>query len=80
MLVHVIDCATQEPNRDPISDLDVIEAEIEAYDQLMRAGFAGRPRIVALNKIDVPEARDLADLVGPELAARGLPVHPVSAA
>ena len=30
-----------------------------------------RPRLVALNKIDVPEARDLADLVKPELEARG---------
>ena len=33
-----------------------------------------------LNKIDVPEARDLAELVVPELEARGLTVHLVSAA
>ena len=33
-----------------------------------------------LNKIDVPEARDLADLVKPELEARGLAVYEVSAA
>jgi GTP-binding protein len=39
-----------------------------------------RPRIIVLNKIDVPEARDLADLVKPELAARGLAVYEVSAA
>ncbi|MGH3264957.1 MAG: Obg family GTPase CgtA, partial [Trebonia sp.] len=31
-------------------------------------------------KIDVPEARDLADLVKPELEARGLAVYEVSAA
>jgi GTP-binding protein len=33
-----------------------------------------------LNKIDVPEARELADLVKPELTARGLAVYEVSAA
>jgi GTP-binding protein len=39
-----------------------------------------RPRLVVLNKIDVPEARDLADLVKPELEARGLAVYEISAA
>jgi GTP-binding protein len=39
-----------------------------------------RPRLVVLNKIDVPEARDLADLVKPDLEARGLRVFEISAA
>src|ERR1700753_878311 len=30
-LVHVLDCATIEPGRDPLSDLDTIEAELAAY-------------------------------------------------
>ncbi|KWX02013.1 GTPase ObgE [Carbonactinospora thermoautotrophica] len=72
-LVHVIDCATVEPDRDPISDLDVIEAELAAY-----GGLADRPRLVALNKIDVPDARELAELVKPDLEARGLRVFPIS--
>jgi GTP-binding protein len=89
-LVHVLDCATSEPGRDPITDLDTIEAELAAYEDLtgsalINTGLAGiplkdRPRIIALNKIDVPEARDLADLVKPELEARGLAVYEVSAA
>ena len=89
-LVHVLDCATSEPGRDPITDLDTIEAELAAYEDLVGAalantGLAGiplkdRPRIIVLNKIDVPEARDLADLVKPELEARGLAVYEVSAA
>ena len=54
VLVHVLDCATEEPGRDPISDLDAIEAELTAYEELTGASMAGRPRIVALNKIDVP--------------------------
>ncbi|NHC12685.1 GTPase ObgE [Motilibacter deserti] len=74
-LVHVLDCATIEPGRDPLTDLDVIEAELAEY-----GGLADRPRLVALNKVDVPDARDLADMVRPELEARGLQVLEVSAA
>jgi GTP-binding protein len=80
VFVHVLDCATEEPGRDPISDLDALEAELTAYEELTGAHMADRPRIVALNKIDVPAARELADLVEPELQARGLVVHQVSAA
>ena len=84
-LVHVLDCATTEPGRDPISDLDTIEAELAAYEQavgdaLVSTRLTGRPRIVALNKVDVPEGRELADLVKPEIEARGLAVYEVSAA
>ena len=80
VLVHVIDCATQEPGRDPETDLDVIEGELSSYDELTNAGLASRPRVVVLNKIDVPEARDLAEIVTPDLQQHGLPVYEVSAA
>ena len=75
VLVHVVDCATPEPGRDPVSDIDVIEAELEAY-----GGLSDRPRMVALNKVDVPEARDLASMVFGDLEQRGWPVFAVSAA
>jgi GTP-binding protein len=74
VLVHVLDCATLEPGRDPISDLDVIEAELAAY-----GGLGDRPRVVALNKTDIPDGRDLADIVRADLEARGLAVYEVSA-
>ncbi len=80
VFVHVLDCATEEPGRDPVSDLDALEAELAAYQAQTGAELGDRPRIVALNKIDVPAARDVADLVEPQLQARGLPVHRVSAA
>ena len=80
ILVHVLDCATEEPGRDPVSDLDAIEAELAAYEAETGASLASRPRIVVLNKVDVPEARDLAEMVEPEIEARGLPVYQVSAA
>jgi GTP-binding protein len=75
VLVHVLDCATMEPGRDPIDDLDVIEHELAQY-----GGLEGRPRLVALNKVDVPDARVLAELVRPLLEERGYPVFEISAA
>jgi len=85
VLVHVLDCATLEPDRDPITDLDVIEQELAAYAGDLgieggRVPLTERPRLVVLNKVDVPEARELAELVRPELEARGLQVFEISAA
>jgi GTPase len=107
-LAHVIDCATLEPGRDPISDFEVIERELQAYDTALGGSahdttpggsahdapsteaaanpaldglrLSERPRIVVLNKIDVPDGRDLADLVRAEFEGRGLRVFEVSAA
>lgn len=75
VIVHVIDCATLDPGRDPLTDLDAIEAELAAY-----GSFDDRPRIVVLNKVDVPQARELAELVTADIAERGWPVILVSAA
>lgn len=74
VLVHVLDCATLETERDPASDLDVIEAELARY-----GGLENRPRLVVLNKTDIPEGKDLADIIRPDLEERGLPVFEVSA-
>src|SRR3954454_14486143 len=65
-IVHVVDLATMEPGRNPMSDLDVIESELASY-----GGLDDRPRIVALNKIDVPDGRDMADIVSEDVRARG---------
>ncbi|MFI9624699.1 GTPase ObgE [Streptomyces sp. NPDC052042] len=74
VLVHVLDAATLESDRDPVSDLDVIEAELKQY-----GGLEDRPRIVVLNKMDIPDGKDLADMVRPDLEARGYRVFEVSA-
>lgn len=79
-LLHVLDCATYEPGRDPVSDLEALEAELSAYGEKAGVDLSDRPRIVALNKVDVPEARDLAELVTPILVERGYKVMEVSAA
>lgn len=78
-LVHVLDCATLEPGRDPISDLEVILAELDAYPVPEgQRPLLERPQIVVLNKIDVPEAKDLAELVRPDLEGRGFRVFEIS--
>ncbi|MFC1416488.1 GTPase ObgE [Streptacidiphilus cavernicola] len=74
VLVHVLDCATLETDRDPLADLDTIEAELAQY-----GGLDDRPRLVALNKIDVPDGQDLADLTRASLEERGYEVFEVSA-
>lgn len=83
-IVHVIDCATLEPNRDPLSDFDTIEAELANYVVDPSAGtstpLVERPHLVVLNKIDVPEARELAEFVRPDLEERGLRVFEISTA
>ncbi len=80
VLVHVLDCATLEPGRDPVSDLDVIRAELAAYPVPEgQIPLLERPQVVVLNKIDVPEAAELAALVRPDLEERGYRVFEVSA-
>ncbi|MFI6892704.1 GTPase ObgE [Streptomyces sp. NPDC050256] len=74
VLVHVLDTATLESDRDPVSDLDMIEEELKLY-----GGLEDRPRIVVLNKIDIPDGQDLADMIRPELEARGYRVFEASA-
>jgi GTP-binding protein len=80
-LLHVIDCATLEPGRDPLSDLDVILAELGSYPVPEgQTPLLERPQLVALNKIDVPDAAELAAFITPELEARGFRVFPISTA
>jgi len=86
VLVHVLDCATLEPERDPISDFEMIEGELAAYEAKIPDDQHGeygrlteRPRLVVLNKTDIPDGKDLADLVRADLEGRGLRVFEVSA-
>ena len=84
VLAHVVDCATLDPGRDPVSDVDALEAELSAYKPALSGDaslgdLADRPRIVVLNKADVPEAAELAEMVTPDVQARGWPVLIISA-
>jgi GTP-binding protein len=80
-LMHVIDCATLEPNRDPVSDLDKVLKELDAYQVPEgQTPLTKRPALIALNKIDIPDGKELAEFIRPELEARGYQVFEVSAA
>ena len=81
VLVHVVDCATFDHDRDPVSDVVALEDELARYTGVLGGVLAERPRLVALNKIDVPDARELAEMVRDELVARfGWPVYEISTA
>lgn len=81
VLVHVVDCATFEPGRDPVADIRALEDELARYTPALGGDLAGRPRLVALNKIDVPDALDLADLVLADIVEEfGWRVYPISTA
>ncbi|WP_115686021.1 GTPase ObgE [Corynebacterium senegalense] len=86
VLAHVVDVATMEPGRDPVSDIEAMEAELAAYaDELdLDSGLGDlreRPRIIVLNKMDVPEARELADFLDEDIRERfGWPVYTISTA
>ncbi len=75
-LVHVLDCGTLESDRDPIKDFDIIERELKQYAE----DLSDRPRIVALNKVDLPDGKAMADMVEPILKERGYEVYQISAA
>ena len=59
VLVHLVDGAPQGEGRSPKGDFDAIQRELALYSPVL----AAKPQIVAVNKVDVPEAR---------LAAAGL--------
>ena len=59
VLVHVVDCATLET--EPRPGRRHRRASRPSWPRT--AGSADRPRLVVLNKIDVPDGRDLAEIV-----------------
>jgi GTP-binding protein len=85
VIVHVLDAAALESDRDPVSDLETIESELAAYAGRLdeetedRTPLMERPTVVVLNKTDLPDGADMADLVRERLAERGVPVFEVSA-
>lgn len=75
-LVHVLDCGALETERDPIKDFEIIETELRNYS----ADLSDRPRIIALNKIDLPDGKAIADMVESHFRDLGFEVYQISAA
>ncbi len=83
LLIHVIDGSIGSSgltDRDPISDYRHINRELELYQPEL--GLAERPQLVAVNKMDVPEAREAYPEIRAALLAEtpGIEVFPVAAA
>ena len=84
VIVHVLDAATFEPERDPVSDLRVIEAELDQYRSDLGeidgyVPLGQRPRVIAVNKVDVPDGDEMAQMMREELESFGWPVFFISA-
>jgi GTP-binding protein len=73
VLVHVVDLAAPG---DPLEALDVVRRELAQYDP----GLVQRPAVVALNKLDLPQARARVGGATAALAARGVRAVAVSGA
>ena len=74
LLLHVVDVSGSE-GRDPVADLETINAELEQYGEL-----AAKPQIIVCNKMDIPGADENLDKVRAWAAEKECPVYPVSAA
>ncbi len=72
LVVHVVDASRE----DPLADIATLDTELEAYGH----GLRDRPELVALNKIDLAEARDQVPALVEALDARGRESVALSAA
>ena len=70
LIVHVVDLALA----DPIADIATVNAELSAYGR----GLMERPRLFALNKLDLFEARERAAAIGATLGPDAVAVSAVT--
>jgi GTP-binding protein len=74
VLLHLL-APDPTPGRELLRDLDALEGELRRYGPM----FEGRPRVVALNKIDTPEGHELIKQTRQALRKRNIPLFPISA-
>ena len=76
LLIHVLDGSGGLEERDPLVAFDTINAELTAYG----AGLGEKQQIVAVNKMDLPEAQERFPALRATLEGRGYTVLPIAAA
>ncbi|MEP0765165.1 MAG: GTPase ObgE [Fimbriimonadia bacterium] len=64
VLLHLVDCAPPDGS-DPYENFQTVERELAKYGH----GLANKPKIVGLNKLDLPGAKETADAIARRLAA-----------
>jgi GTPase len=75
VLLHVLDGMPFEPDRDPVRDLEVLRDELRQHDP----SLLERPQLIVINKVDLPDAQAMAELVVGQLEQAGEEVLLVSA-
>ena len=75
LLIHVVDVSGSE-GRDPIEDFEAINAELKQYSPEL----ASRKMIVAANKVDILEDREMLDKLRAHVEAQGMEFFEMSAA
>lgn len=75
VMIHIVDAASVE-GRDPVEDIRKINHELREYDE----SLAGRPQVIAANKIDaVLEGEDPVGRLREVFEPEGIRVFPISA-
>lgn len=78
VIIHIVDAASTE-GRDPVADIYTINKELEAYNP----EIAGRPQVIAANKIDmlgaVEDGEEALERIKSEFEPKGIKVFPISA-
>ena len=72
LLIHIVDGARP----DPLADHDLINSELGAYS----AALAGRPQVVVINKLDLPEVSERRAALDQRFRERGIEPRFISAA
>jgi GTP-binding protein len=75
VLVHVVD-AYAETVEDVIKNFEIVNEELASHS----AELAAKPQIVVVSKIDLPEVREMLELLRPRLATRNIELAAVSGA
>ncbi len=75
VFIHVVDGAALE-GIDPLENIEKINNELEMYKE----GLSQRPMVIAVNKMDLPEAEENYERIKAEYEPKGIPVFPISAA
>lgn len=77
VIIHIVDAASTE-GRDPVTDINTINSELEAYHEAL----AHRPQVIAANKLDVlygEEEKEAVNKLKNEFEPKGIKVFPISA-
>jgi GTP-binding protein len=75
-IVHLVTADPDQPERDPVADFLAIEEEMRLHD----ARLVEVPRVLVLNRCDLPDVAAHADRVAAFAEARGMPFFAISAA